>query len=97
MITPSYYFIAKNLKTGFKVIRESHNINHANSFLTITPIYPDFGIETRYINKNLKEMATICARLIKQFKFKHHILLSASFYKIIEEDQRKDEIELIKK
>ena len=26
--------------------------------------------------------------------FKYHILFSASFYKIIEEDQRKDEIEL---
>ena len=62
--------------------------------LSITPIYTDFGIETRYIEKNLKEMATIYARLINQSKFKNHILFSASFYKINEEDQRSDEIEL---
>ena len=39
-------------------------------------------------------MATIYARLINQYKFKYHILFSASFYKINEEDQRSDEIEL---
>ena len=40
-------------------------------------------------------MATIYARLINRYKFKYHILIPASFYKIIEEDQRSDEIELI--
>ena len=39
-------------------------------------------------------MATIYARLINQYKFKFHILFSASFYMINEEDQRSDEIEL---
>ena len=39
-------------------------------------------------------MATIYARLINQYEFKYHILFSASFYKIKEEDQRSDEIEL---
>ena len=39
-------------------------------------------------------MATIYARLINQYNFKYHILFSASFYKINEEDQRSDEIEL---
>ena len=39
-------------------------------------------------------MATIYARLINQYKFKYHILFSASFYKINEEDQRSDEIQL---
>ena len=39
-------------------------------------------------------MATIYARLINQCKFNDHILFSASFYKINEEDQRSDEIEL---
>ena len=38
-------------------------------------------------------MATIYARLINQYKFKYHILLSASFYKINEEDQRSDGID----
>ena len=44
----------KKLKIGFKIPLESHNINHANSVLTIIQNYPDFGIETRYINKILK-------------------------------------------
>ena len=39
-------------------------------------------------------MATIYARLINQYKFKYHTLISASFYKINEEDQRSDEIDL---
>ena len=93
MINP-YYFIDEILKIGFKINLESHNTNHANSLLNIEPIFPDIGIETRYINKILKEMATIYARLINQYKFKYHILFSASFYKINEEDQRSDEIEL---
>ena len=93
MINP-YYFIDENLTIGFKINLESHNINHANSLLNIIPNFPDIGIEKRYINKILKEMATIYARLINQYKFIYHLLSSASFYKVNEEDQRSDEIEL---
>ena len=50
MINP-YYFIDKNLKIGFKIDLENHNISHANSILTITPKFPEIGIEFRYINK----------------------------------------------
>ena len=39
-------------------------------------------------------MASIHARLITQYKYKYHILFSASFHKINEEDQRSEEIEL---
>ena len=93
MINP-HYFMDENLKIGFKIILESHNINHANSLLNIEPKFPDTGIETRYVNKILKEMATNYARLINQYKCKNQILFSASFYKINEEDQRSDGIEL---
>ena len=62
--------------------------------MTITPNFPVFGIEVRYINKIIKEMSFIFARLINQYKFKYHTLFSASFYKINEEDQRDNEIEL---
>ena len=78
-----YFFNDKNFKIGFKINLESHNINHANSLLNIEPNFPDIGIETRYINKILKGMTTIYARLINRYKFKYHILFSASFYKII--------------
>ena len=40
-------------------------------------------------------MATIYARLINQNRFKYHILLSASFSKINEGDERNDEIEFL--
>ena len=89
-----YYFIDEDLKIGFKINLESHNINHANSILTITPNFPEFGIEFRYINKLIKELSVIYARLINQNKFKIHTLFSASFYKINEEDQSENEIEL---
>ena len=93
MINP-YYFIDKNLKIGFKNNLESHNFSHANSILSITPNFSEFGIEFRYINKIVKELSVIYARLINQNKFKYHTLFSASFYKINEEDQRNNEIEL---
>ena len=88
------YFIGENLKIDFKINLESHNISHANSILTNIPNFPDFGIEFRYINKIMKELSVIYARLINQYKYKYHTLLSASFYKINEEDQRNTEIEL---
>ena len=93
MINP-YYFIDENLKIGFKINLESHNINHANSILTIIPNFSEFGIEFKNINKIVNELSVIYARLINQCKFKYHTLFSASFYKINEEDQRKNEIEL---
>ena len=93
MISP-YYFIDENLKIGFKINLESHNINHANSILTITPNFSEFGIEFKCINKIVQELSVIYARIRNQYKFKYHTLFSASFYKINEEDQRYNEIEL---
>ena len=93
MINP-YYFFDKNLEIGFKINLESHNFSHANSISIIIPKFPEFGIEFRYINKIVKELSVIFARLINQYKFQYHTLFSASFYKINEEDQRSNEIEL---
>ena len=61
-----YYFTDRNLKVGFNITLESHHINHANSKLIIKPNYPEFGIEVRYINKIMKELSIIYARLINQ-------------------------------
>ena len=93
MINP-YYFTDEFLEIGFKINPESHNLNHANSLLNIEPNFLYIGIETSNINKILKEMAAIYARLINQYKFKHHTLISTSLYKIIEEDQKSDVINL---
>ena len=53
MLNP-YYFTDRNLKVGFKSNLDSHHFNHLNSKLTITPNYPEFGIEIRYFSKILK-------------------------------------------
>ena len=50
-MTNPYYFTDRNLNAGFNITLESHHTNHANSKLTITPTYPEFGIEVRYIIK----------------------------------------------
>ena len=42
----------KIFKIGFKVNLDSHNVEHANSLLTIEPNFPDIGIETRYTNNS---------------------------------------------
>ena len=65
MINP-YYFIEENLKNGFKINLESHNFGHANSILSVTPKFPEFGIEYRYFNKIVKDLSVIYARLINQ-------------------------------
>ena len=93
MIIP-YYFTDRALQVGFKINLDSHHINHANSKITILPNYPEFGIEIRYINKIMKELAVICARLINQYKFKYQTVFSARFDKQDEDGQLLDEIEL---
>ena len=93
MINP-YYFTDRNLKVGFKIRLDSHNLHHANSKLTITPNHPEFGIEFRYINKVMKELSVIYARLINQYKFKYQTVFSARFDKQNEDGQLLDETEL---
>ena len=93
MINP-YYFPDKNLKVGFKTNLDSHNLHHTNSKLTITPNHPEFGIENRYINKIMKELAVISARLINQYNIRYQIVFSARFDKQNEDGQLLDETEL---
>ena len=64
MLNP-YYFTNRALQVGFKNNLDSHHINHTNSELTIILNYPEFGIEVRYINKIMKELSIIYARLMK--------------------------------
>ena len=90
-----YYFTDRNLKMGFKINLDSHHINRANFKLTITTNYPEFGIETRYINKILKKkMSIIYARLKNQYKFRYQTVFSVRFDKQDEDNQLLDETEL---
>ena len=93
MIKP-YYYTDRNLKVGFKPNLDSHHTNRANSKLTIKTNYPEFGIEVRYINKIIKELSVIYARLINQFQFRYQTVFSARFDKQNEDNQVLDEKEL---
>ena len=78
MINP-YYFTDRNLKVGFKINLDSLQINHANSKLTNTPNYPEIGIEVCYINKIVKEISVIYARLLDQNIIKYQTAFSPRF------------------
>ena len=93
MINP-YYFSDRNLKVAYKINLDSHNIHHANSKLTISSNFENTGIEFRFINKIMREMAIIYARLINQYKFKYQIVFSARFDKQDEDGLLLDEIEM---
>ena len=93
MLNP-FYFTDRNSKVEFKIDLDSHHINHTNSKLTITPNYPELGIEVRYINKIIKKLCGIYARLITPYKLKHQTVFSARFDKQNEDNQLLDETEL---
>ena len=93
MINP-YYFTDRNLKAGFKVDSDTHHVNHDNFKLTITPNYPEFGIEVRHFNKIIKEFFVVYARLINQDKFRYRTVFTASFDEQDEDSQVLDETEL---
>ena len=82
------------MNVGFKIDLDSHQINNAKSKLTITPNFPEFGIEVRYINKIMKELSVIYARLINQYKLKYQTVFSSRFDKQDESNQLIDETEL---
>ena len=88
-----YYFTDRALQIGSKIDLDSHHINHANSKITNTPNFPEFGIEIRYINKIRQELSNFYARLMNQYKFRYQTLFSARFDKQDENKQLLDETE----
>ena len=93
MINP-YYFSDRNLQVAYKINLDSHNLHHANSKLTISSNFKNTGIEFRFINKIMREMSLIYARLINQYKFKYQTVFSARFDKQNEDGLLLDETEL---
>ena len=90
MLNP-YYFIERALRVGFSINLSSHHNNNADKKLFITSEYPEFGKEVRYINKILKKLSIIYARLIGQYKFRYQTVFSAIFDKQDEDNQVLDE------
>ena len=85
-----FYFLEGILNVGFKIHLDSHHINHANSKLTTTPNYPEFGVEVRFIKKIVEELSVIYTRLLNQNKLKFQTVLSAR----VEYNRILDEAEL---
>ena len=79
---------------GFNKTLENHKIIHVNSKIVFKPIYPEFGIEFRYIYEDIKELSVSYARVLKQYIFKYQTLFSARFDKQDEDNQVLDETEL---
>ena len=87
------FFTDRVLKAGFNNNLDSHHINHhVNSKITITPIYSKF--EILYVDENLRELATIYAKLWNHNKLKHQTVFSAKIDKEDKDDQLLDEIDL---
>ena len=93
MINP-YYFSDRNLQVAYKINLDSHHINHLNSKLTITSNFENTGTEFRFINKIMREMSIIYARLIIQYKFRYQTVFSAKFDKQDEDGHLLDETDL---
>ena len=93
MINP-YYLSDRNLKVAYKINLDSHHINHLNSKITITSNFQDTGIEFRFINKIMREMSIIYARLLNQYKFRYQLVFVGRFDKQVEDGQIFDETEL---
>ena len=89
-----YYFTDRAIQVGLNITLESHQTNHANFKIFVQPNYAEFGIEIRYINKDIKEKSAIYARLKNQYKFKYRTVFSATFDKQHEDNQVLDETEL---
>ena len=93
MINP-YFFSDRRLIVAYKINLDSHHINHLNSKITISSNFPNTGIEFRFINNIVREMAIIYARLINQYKFKYQVVFLGRFNKQDEDNQLLDETEL---
>ena len=91
MINP-YYFTDGILKTAVNNNLDGHHINRRYSKLTNKPKYLE--VENLYVNKIVKEMAKIYARLIDHYKFKYQTVFSARFDNQDEDDQILDEVDL---
>ena len=91
MINP--YYFSRRYETQYKIILDSHHINHIDSKITIASEY-HLSVQIDDVNNILKEMTIILARLINQTKFKCQVVFSAKFDKADEYGFTTDQIEM---
>ena len=83
MINP--YYFSKIYGPQYEVNLGHHHINHTNSKIPIKSKH-NLPIELCDLNKILKEMSAIYARLINQYKFKYQIVFLVIFDKETQEE-----------
>ena len=88
------YFTDRALQVSFNISLDSHHINHAISKVIVRPNYSEFGNEVRFINKIMRELSVVYARVLNQYKFKCQTVFSARFDKQDENNQVLDETEI---
>ena len=91
MINP--YYFSKRYEPQYKIVLDSHHINHINSKITIESKH-DLEIELVDVNYILREMSDIYASLINQYKFKYQTVFSAVFDKQDEDGFELDKTEV---
>ena len=84
------YFIHKVWKTVCNNILDSPSISHIYSKITISPNYSEN--EKSQVNKRVKQMADIEARLVDQNKIEHQTVFPARVDKQNKVNQAIDEI-----
>ena len=89
-----YCFTDRILKIAYDINIDNHHDEHANSITRIPSKFDNIGIDLIHINKILKEMSHIYAKLINQYKFKYQLSFVVLFNKCGEDDEITSEIEL---
>ena len=74
------YYFSQRYKPQYEINLDQYHLNHIFSRITIKSKF-NFPVELYDLNNIFKEMFTLYARLINQFKFKHQIVFSAIFDK----------------
>ena len=85
-----FYFTDRVLKTEHNKNLKSHHFDHINSKITIKP--NQLEIEELHAHQIVKQMSTIYAGLMSQYKHKNQIVFSERFDKQGEDDKVLDEV-----
>ena len=91
MINP--YYVSRRYEPQYKIILDSHHMNHFNSKISIVSKY-NLPVQIDDVNNILGEMSNIYARLINRQKFKNQVVVSDEFDKEGEYGYLTDEIKV---
>ena len=89
-----YKYTDKILNTIYDITVDRYHKKDLYSQITITSKFDTTGLEMNYINKIIKEMSHIYAKVINQYKFKRQLSFMVLFSKFEEDDDIRKEAEM---